>query len=132
MTYEELLKSFLGNREIEREFRRYKKMYRDACRDMDIKTPSAESLQLAISRLCQSLQGIASFVYVLENKGMIECKDEIAFLQDLYTLFEVLQAGYSIQKLNPKVHEHNAEIFNLMQSSKQSKGLPLDTMEIVE
>ena len=129
MKIEELLEQCKINKSIKKHFAEYQQLQKEACKYEGIVNPSYESLQLSINQLCGTAQSIGSYVYTIEDKALINCKEDAELLQDICLLASVIMTEISINKLNPKVHEHNAMTFKKM---REPQGLPPDTMEIIE
>lgn len=126
MKIEKLANYLKINKSIAKLFNQYQQYHKKACKEEGINNPSAESLQLAVQNLCASTQSIGSYVYTIEHAGKIDCKKEIELLQDMLTLFYVIQTEMGIQHLNPKVHAHNAEMYQLASSLKRKSKIPED------
>ena len=127
MRIEELAKFLKIDKDITKHFNEYQQYHKKACNEEGLNNPSAESLQLAVNNLCASTQSLGSYVYTIEHDGKIDCKKEIELLQDLLILFCVIQTGMGIRNLNPKVHAHNAEMYQLASAlNKQKSKIPED------
>ena len=129
MKIEELLEQCKINKSIKKHFAEYQRLLKEACKYEGIVNPSYESLQLSINQLCGATQSIGSYVYMIEDKALINCKEDVELLQDICLLASVIMTEISINKLNPKVHKLNAMSFRKKQ---EPQGLPPDTMEIIE
>ncbi len=133
MKIEELADKLKINKSITEHFKQYQQYHKNACKKEGINIPSAESLLVACNNLCASVTSLGSYVYEMERNGQIDCKNEIELLQDMLTLFYVIQTEMGIQHLNPKVHAHNAEQYKFASGLKHKSKIPEEEIiEIIE